>query len=213
MSQTGLEVVLATHNSHKVAEFQHILGERMPGLTVLPYDGPEPVEDGTSFDENAFIKARAAASHTGRIALADDSGIAVDVMGGSPGIFSARWAGPGRGAEANLELLLAQLGDIRDPHRTARFHCTIAVVVPDAAGTPLEYAAVGEWPGRVATERAGVNGFGYDPIFLPDGFDVSAAELAPEVKNAHSHRARAFRALIPQLERLLDGGAGSGAPA
>jgi XTP/dITP diphosphohydrolase len=209
MAATPIEVVLATHNAHKVAEFQHILGERMPGLTVLPYDGPEPVEDGTSFDENAFIKARAAASHTGRIALADDSGIAVDVMGGAPGIFSARWAGPGRGAEANLELLLAQLGDIRDPHRTAHFHCTIALVVPDAAGTPLEYAAVGDWPGRIATERAGVNGFGYDPIFLPEGFDVSAAELAPEVKNAHSHRARAFRALVPELERVLAARAGS----
>ena len=208
MAGTSVEVVLATHNAHKVAEFQHILGERMPGLTVLPYDGPEPVEDGTSFDENAFIKARAAASHSGRIALADDSGIAVDVMGGAPGIFSARWAGPGRGAEANLELLLAQLGDIRHPHRTAHFHCTIALVVPDAAGTPFEYAAVGEWPGRIATERAGVNGFGYDPIFLPDGFDVSAAELVPEVKNAHSHRARAFRALVPELERLLGAGAG-----
>ncbi|WP_448810512.1 RdgB/HAM1 family non-canonical purine NTP pyrophosphatase [Agromyces bauzanensis] len=202
MAGTPLEVVLATRNAHKVAEFQHILGERMPGIVVLPYDGPEPVEDGTSFDENAFIKARAAASRTGRIALADDSGICVDVMGGAPGIFSARWAGPGRGAEANLELLLAQLGDIRDPHRTAHFHCTIAVVVPDAAGTPLAYAAVGEWPGRIATERAGANGFGYDPIFLPDGFAVSAAELAPEVKNEHSHRARAFRALVPELERI-----------
>ena len=177
MSVTPLEVVLATHNAHKVAEFQHILGERMPGLTVLPYDGPEPVEDGTSFDENAFIKARAAASHTGRIALADDSGISVDVMGGAPGIFSARWAGPGRGAEANLELLLAQLGDIRDPHRTARFNCTIALVVPDAAGTPLEYAAVGEWPGRIATQRAGANGFGYDPIFLPAGSQCARATL------------------------------------
>ncbi|MEV1130286.1 non-canonical purine NTP pyrophosphatase [Agromyces sp. NPDC049794] len=201
----SLEFVLASHNAHKVAEFQRIIGERMPRAAVLPYDGPEPVEDGTSFDENAFIKARAAASRTGRIALADDSGISVDVMGGAPGIFSARWAGPGRGAEANLELLLAQLGDIRDPHRTAHFHCTIALVVPDAAGGSLfEFAAVGTWPGRIATERAGVNGFGYDPIFLPDGFDVSAAELAPEVKNAHSHRARAFAALLPELERVAE---------
>lgn len=203
MSHPTLEVVLATHNAHKVQEFQHILGEHVPGITVLPYDGPEPVEDGTSFDENAFIKARAAASHTRRIALADDSGIVVDVMGAAPGIFSARWAGPGRGAEANLELLMAQLGDIRDPNRTAHFHCTIAMVVPDAAGgAPYEFAAVGTWPGRIATERAGVNGFGYDPIFVPDGFEVTSAELEPEVKNAHSHRARAFRALLPELERI-----------
>jgi XTP/dITP diphosphohydrolase len=199
----GLEIVLATHNQHKVDEFQKILGERMPGLTVLAYDGPEPVEDGTSFEANAFIKARAAAAHTGRIALADDSGIAVDVMGGSPGIFSARWAGPGRGAQANLDLLLAQLGDIRDPNRTGHFHCTIALVVPEAAGGPHEYAAVGLWPGRIALEESGAHGFGYDPIFMPEGFEVSAAELAPEVKNSHSHRARAFAALIPELERII----------
>jgi XTP/dITP diphosphohydrolase len=198
-----LEIVLATHNAHKVEEFQHILGEHVPGVTVLPYDGPEPVEDGTSFDDNAFIKARAAASHTGRIALADDSGIAVDVMGGAPGIFSARWAGPGRGAEANLELLLAQLSDIRDPHRTAHFHCTIALVVPDAAGgAPYEFAAVGTWPGRIATERAGVNGFGYDPIFVPDGQARTSAELGPAEKDALSHRGRALRALLPHLRAL-----------
>jgi XTP/dITP diphosphohydrolase len=209
----SLEIVLATHNQHKVDEFQKILGERMPGLTVLAYDGPEPVEDGTSFEANAFIKARAAAEHTGRIALADDSGIAVDVMGGSPGIFSARWAGPGRGAQANLDLLLAQLGDIRDPNRTAHFHCTIALVVPEGAGgphetapyeaAPYEYTAVGLWPGRIALEQSGAHGFGYDPIFVPEGFEVTAAELAPEVKNSHSHRARAFAALIPELERII----------
>ncbi|AWB95007.1 non-canonical purine NTP pyrophosphatase, RdgB/HAM1 family [Agromyces badenianii] len=197
-----LEIVLATHNQHKVDEFQKILGERMPGLTVLAYDGPEPVEDGTSFEANAFIKARAAAAHTGRISLADDSGIAVDVMGGSPGIFSARWAGPGAGAQANLELLLAQLSDIRDPHRAAHFHCTIALVVPEAAGGPHEHAAVGRWQGRIALAESGAHGFGYDPIFVPEGFDVSAAELAPEVKNAHSHRALAFAELIPELERI-----------
>ncbi|BDZ63349.1 hypothetical protein GCM10025877_02870 [Agromyces mangrovi Wang et al. 2018] len=132
-----MEIVLATHNAHKVEEFQRIIGERMPGVTVLPYDGPEPVEDGTSFAENAFIKARTAAAHTGRIALADDSGIAVDVMGGSPGIFSARWAGPDAGALANLDLLLAQLADLTDPaKRRASFHCTIALVVPASAGRP-----------------------------------------------------------------------------
>ncbi|GAA4371127.1 non-canonical purine NTP pyrophosphatase [Agromyces bauzanensis] len=205
----ALEVVLATHNQHKVGEFQKILGERMPGLTVLGYDGPEPVEDGTSFDENAFIKARAAAAHTGRIALADDSGIVVDVMGASPGIFSARWAGPEAGAQANLELLLAQLGDIRDPHRTSRFHCTIALVVPAADGTLHEFAAEGDWPGRIAATQAGVHGFGYDPIFVPEGFEVSAAELAPEVKNAHSHRARAFAALVPELTRIAAAQGGS----
>lgn len=206
------DVVLATHNPHKVDEFQRILGERMPGLTVRAYDGPAPVEDGTSFVENALIKARAAAAHTGLIALADDSGISVDVMGGSPGIFSARWAGPDAGGTANLELLLAQLADMRDPNRTARFHCVIALAVPlsdsvgisrDGTAHAREFLAEGEWPGRIAETTSGANGFGYDPIFVPDGFAISAAELAPEVKNSHSHRARAFEALIPELQRVV----------
>lgn len=201
----ALEVVLATHNAHKVAEFQRILGERMPQLQVLGYDGPEPVEDGTSFAANALIKARAAAEHTGRIALADDSGITVEVMGGSPGIFSARWAGHGAGDEANRTLLLAQLADVRRPNRAAAFHCTIALVVPAAlAGTeePVEVVVEGTWPGQVAYEPRGSHGFGYDPVFEPEGHEITAAELLPEQKNAISHRARAFEALIPELERL-----------
>jgi len=201
----ALEVVLATHNAHKVAEFQRILGERMPQLQVLGYDGPEPVEDGTSFAANALIKARAAAEHTGRIALADDSGIAVDVMGGSPGIFSARWAGHGAGDEANRTLLLAQLADVRRPNRAASFHCTIALVVPAAlAGTeePVEIVVDGTWPGQVAYEPRGSHGFGYDPVFEPEGHEITAAELLPEQKNAISHRALAFEALIPELERV-----------
>ncbi|GAA2462798.1 RdgB/HAM1 family non-canonical purine NTP pyrophosphatase [Agromyces soli] len=201
----ALEVVLATHNAHKVAEFQRILGERMPQLRVLAYDGPEPVEDGTSFAANALIKARAAAEHTGRIALADDSGIAVDVMGGSPGIFSARWAGHGAGDEANRTLLLAQLADVRRPNRAASFHCTIALVVPAAladTGEPVEIVVDGTWPGQVAYEPRGSHGFGYDPVFEPEGHEITAAELLPEQKNAISHRARAFEALIPELERV-----------
>ena len=128
----SLEFVLASHNAHKVREFQRIIGERMPHAVVLPYDGPEPVEEGLTFAENALIKARTAARHTGRIALADDSGIVVDVLGAAPGIFSARWAGSAAGDEANVRLLLDQLSDIRRPHRGAEFHCTIALVVPDA---------------------------------------------------------------------------------
>jgi len=201
----ALEVVLATHNAHKVAEFQRILGERMPQLQVLGYDGPEPVEDGTSFAANALIKARAAAEHTGRIALADDSGITVEVMGGSPGIFSARWAGHGAGDEANRTLLLAQLADVRRPNRAAAFHCTIALVVPAALASteePVEVVVEGTWPGQVAYEPRGSHGFGYDPVFEPEGHEITAAELLPEQKNAISHRARAFEALIPELERL-----------
>ncbi|MET1051214.1 MAG: RdgB/HAM1 family non-canonical purine NTP pyrophosphatase [Mycetocola sp.] len=200
----SIEVVLATHNQHKVQEFQRILGSAMPEITVVAYDGPEPVEDGVTFSANALIKARTAAAHTGRIALADDSGIAVDVLGGAPGIFSARWSGPGRGDTANVELLLAQLSDIAPEHRGASFHCTIALVVPEGlAHAGFEHVSEGIWLGRLAMAPSGENGFGYDPIFVPDGYDVSAAELAPETKNEVSHRARAFTELIPTLRTLF----------
>ena len=192
-----VELVLATHNAHKVAEFQRIIGERVPGAVVLPYDGPEPVEDGTSFAENALIKARAAARHTGRLALADDSGISVDVMGGAPGIFSARWSGTREDA-ANRELLLAQLADIRDGDRGAHFHCAIAIVSP--AG--VEEVVQGRWPGRIARAAAGANGFGYDPVFVPEGHETTAAELDPAEKDAASHRARALAAAVPVIARL-----------
>ncbi|MDR5698989.1 RdgB/HAM1 family non-canonical purine NTP pyrophosphatase [Agromyces aerolatus] len=198
-----LEIVLATHNAHKVAEFQRIIGEQLPAVRVLAYDGPSPVEDGTSFAANALIKARAAAAHTGRIALADDSGIGVEVMGGAPGIFSARWAGTSAGDEANRRLLLDQLADVRRPDRGAWFHCTIALVVPaELIPGGTEFVAEGRWPGSVTYEPRGSHGFGYDPVFEPEGREVTAAELAPEVKNAESHRARAFTALMPELARV-----------
>ncbi|KQV07605.1 RdgB/HAM1 family non-canonical purine NTP pyrophosphatase [Leifsonia sp. Root112D2] len=198
-----LQLVLATHNAHKVEEFQKILGAAGLGLSVAAYDGPEPVEDGVTFAENALIKARVAAQHTGKIALSDDSGVCVDVLGGAPGIFSARWAGSHGDAEANLRLLLDQLGDIRDPHRTAQFHCTIAVVVPKGLPQPAQELTVeGVWQGRLATEAHGAGGFGYDPIFVPDGATITSAELTADEKNAQSHRARAFWALIPVLRTL-----------
>ncbi len=191
-----MKVVLATHNAHKVEEFQGILGRALPELEIVAYDGPEPVEDGTSFDENALIKARVAAAHTGLPALADDSGICVDVLGGAPGIFSALWAGHGKGAVANLELLLDQLADIAPEHRAASFACHIAIVNPSSG---FETVVSGSWPGRLATEVHGEGGFGYDPIFVPEGHDVTAAGLTAEQKNAISHRARAFEAAIPVL--------------
>ncbi|MGO3886025.1 MAG: RdgB/HAM1 family non-canonical purine NTP pyrophosphatase [Mycetocola sp.] len=204
---SGLAVVLATHNAHKVEEFQTLLSRDLPGLTVLGYDGPEPVEDGTSFEANALIKARTAALHTGQIALADDSGIAVDILGGAPGIFSARWAGHGQGDEANRTLLLAQLADIADEHRGASFHCTIAVVVPDGqGGIASERLAVGEWPGRLSHESRGEHGFGYDPVFLPADAEGTAAELSPQRKSELSHRARALKALVPILTEMTKQG-------
>lgn len=197
-------IVLATHNPHKVQEFQAIVAAIRPDIQVVAYDGPEPVEDGVTFAENALIKARAAAAHTGLPALADDSGICVDVLGGAPGVFSAYWAGHAKDAAANLALLLDQLSDIRDPHRTAQFVSTIALVVPGDSGR--EDVVEGVWPGRLATAAAGDGGFGYDPIFIPDGQPADAertvAEWSADEKNEASHRARAFAALAPLLTEL-----------
>lgn len=194
-----VRVVLATHNQHKAREFQQILGDAVPGLEIVGYDGPEPVEDGVTFEANALIKARAAAAHTGLPALADDSGICVDAMGGAPGIFSARWAGRHGDAEANLRLLLDQLADLPDGSRAAHFTATLALVSPGGRETVVE----GLWPGRIAHEARGGHGHGYDPIFVPDGHDDTAAELGPEVKNAESHRSRAFAAIAPALRELV----------
>ena len=197
-----MQVVLATHNPHKVAEFQQIIARTRPDLEVIGYDGPEPVEDGVTFAENALLKARAAAAHTGLAALADDSGICVDVLGGSPGVFSAYWAGQKKDATANLELLLDQLRDIADSHRTAHFTSTIALVFPDGREEVVE----GLWPGRLAHAASGSGGFGYDPIFLPDGQPDgevrSVGEFTAAEKQAQAHRARAFAALIPLLAEL-----------
>lgn len=197
-----MKVVLATHNPHKVAEFQQIVSQTRPDLTVVGYDGPEPVEDGVTFAENALIKARAAVAHTGLPALADDSGICVDVLGGSPGVFSAYWAGQRKDAAANLELLLDQLADIADPHRAAQFVSTIALVTPQG----VEHTVAGVWPGRLARAASGSGGFGYDPIFIPDGQaageERTVGEFTADEKQAQSHRARAFQALIPLLAEL-----------
>lgn len=193
-------IVLATHNPHKVAEFHAIVARVRPDLEVVGYDGPEPVEDGVTFRQNALIKARAAAAHTGLPALADDSGICVDALGGAPGAFSAYWAGHQKDAAANTALLLDQLSDIADPHRAAQFVSVIALV--DGA---TEHVVEGVWPGRLATQVAGEGGFGYDPIFVPDeqdGTPLTVAEWSAEAKNASSHRARAFVALTEPLRAL-----------
>lgn len=197
-----MRVVLATHNPHKVAEFQQIVAQARPDLEIVGYDGPEPVEDGVTFAENALIKARAAAAHTGLPAVADDSGICVDVLGGSPGVFSAYWAGQRKDATANLELLLDQLRDVADPHRSAHFISTIALVLPAGREEVVE----GKWPGRLAHEASGNGGFGYDPIFVPDGqpagHERAVGDLTAAEKQAQSHRARAFTQLVPLLADL-----------
>ena len=195
--------VLATHNEHKVAEFQHMLGSRFSGLSVVSYDGPEPTEDGTTFAENALIKARVAAAHTGLPALADDSGLCVDVMNGAPGIFSARWAGAKRGDAANMALLLEQLSDVPAPHRGAHYACVIALVIPGDDGQPLTETVVeGQWRGSLGRTPRGSEGFGYDPIFVPEGESRTAAEMDPAEKNARSHRALALQKLFEALDEL-----------
>ena len=189
--------VLATRNAHKVSELRRILGERLGphelvGLDQVPdHGGPEPDEDGATFAENALIKARAAAAHTGLPAIADDSGISVVALGGAPGIHSARYAGSRVDAD-NVAHLLANLRGVAD--RTARFECAAAIV--DGA---YEHVELGVWPGAVLEEARGAGGFGYDPVFRPEGLTVSSAELTADEKNAQSHRSRAFGALVEVL--------------
>lgn len=196
-----LRVVVATHNAHKVEELQRILGAQVPDLELVAYDGPAPVEDGDSFAANALIKARAAAAHTGVPAIADDSGISVDALGGAPGIHSAYYSGE-RDDAANVQHLLSELAALGpDADRTAQFTCAAALVDPSETvdGAPFETVELGIWPGRVASEAAGGGGFGYDPIFVPDGLTVTSAEITADVKNAISHRALAFAALAEVL--------------
>ena len=183
--------VLATRNAHKVEELRRILGDRLGPHELIPDDGPEPVEDGATFAENALIKARAAAARTGLPALADDSGICVDALGGAPGIHSARYAGTRVDAD-NVAHLLEQLRGVAD--RAASFQCAAALVDGE-----FEHVELGVWPGWVLDEPVGENGFGYDPVFRPEGLDVAGAQLTADEKNAISHRARAFGALVAVL--------------
>ena len=188
-----MKLVLATHNAHKVKEVAAILEPLVSGLELLGYDGPEPIEDGSSFLENSLIKARAAFLHTGITSIADDSGLAIEIMGGSPGIFSARWSGD-KDDEKNRNLVLAQLRDVPAGNRAASFVCTISLVSESD-----EVSFTGVLPGQIAAVASGSNGFGYDPIFIPEGFEVSSADLEPEVKNSISHRSMALSQLASYL--------------
>lgn len=197
-----MRLVLATRNEHKVGELRGILLPLLPDLDLVganAFDLPEPVEDEVTFAGNALIKARQIARETGLIALADDSGICVDAMGGAPGVFSARWSGTHGDDDANLELLLHQMSDVPDRYRGAEFRCAAALVTPEGQ----EIVEEGVMKGSLMRERHGVNGFGYDPIFRPDGLAVSSAEITPAEKDAISHRGKAFRALAPHIVRAL----------
>ena len=198
-----MRVVFATGNAHKVGEVQRILdavdaGIIIESLAAWP-DAPTPIEDGETFAENALIKARAIAAHTGLPAIADDSGICVDALNGMPGIFSARWAGVHGDDAQNLDLLLAQLADVPAARRGAHFLCAAALVTPDGRERVVE----GTIDGVIITARAGTGGFGYDPVFRPHGYELTTAEMAPEAKDAISHRGAAFRALAPIIAETL----------
>ncbi|MFD1831800.1 MULTISPECIES: RdgB/HAM1 family non-canonical purine NTP pyrophosphatase [Streptomyces] len=196
-------LILATRNAHKVRELEAILSATGLDLDLVGADAypevPDVKETGTTFAENALLKARTLARATGLPAVADDSGLCVDVLGGAPGIFSARWAGRHGDDKANLDLLLAQLSDIDDPHRTAHFACAAALALPDGTERVVE----GHLPGTLRRTPAGSGGFGYDPILQPEGESRTCAELSPEEKNAISHRGRAFRELAPVIGELL----------
>ena len=201
------QVVLASHNAHKLEELRRVLAPLVPGIELIGYDGPEPVESGVTFEENALLKARAAAAHTGLPAIADDSGISVDVLGGCPGIFSARWGGPERSDSGNVDLLLWQLSDLADEHRGAAFMCAAALALPPGASGSGddgdEVSVLAAWRGSVLRAPAGEGGFGYDPVFLPEGETRSAAQMTAEEKDAVSHRRRAFTELSKELLRRL----------
>lgn len=219
-----MKIVVATHNEGKLVEIRNILTEQLSaaaqGIELVSagsLDLADPAETGVTFEENALLKARFVAAATGLPAIADDSGLIVDVMGNAPGILSARWSGTHGDDAANNRLLLAQIEDIPDDDRTARFRCAAALVVPvesdgDGLGEFHETVALGEMPGTIVRHPHGMNGFGYDPIFMPDeqpqsaqdsGELLTSAQMTPEQRNAISHRGKALRALVPAVKALL----------
>ena len=205
-------VVLATRNSHKVAELSRILAQASPGIAATGLDespgAPEVPETGLTFADNALLKARAIANFTGLPAVADDSGLAVDALHGMPGVFSARWSGKHGDDRANLDLVLGQLLDVEA--RGAQFICAAALVLPGAPGAPdapgaqaSEWIVTGVLAGELTRAPRGAGGFGYDPIFVPEDASRTTAELAPPEKDAISHRGRAFRALAPIIAQQV----------
>ena len=196
-------LLLATRNPGKLAELQRLLESAVPGVAVVGLrdvpEYPEAPETGATFAENALLKAREAVRYTGLPAVADDSGLTVDALNGMPGVLSARWSGRHGDDAANTALLLGQLADVPDERRGGAFVCAAAVVTPDGAERVLERS----WRGQVVREPRGSNGFGYDPVFLPDGLELTAAELPPAEKDAISHRGQAFAALLPVIAEVL----------
>jgi XTP/dITP diphosphohydrolase len=198
-----VKLLVASRNTKKLAELNRILtAENVAGITVLGLadvpDYPEAPETGATFEENAKAKARDAVAATGLPTIADDSGLAVDALNGMPGVLSARWAGGHGDDQANLDLVLAQLRDVPDERRGAAFVCAAALVTPDGTETVMR----GEWRGTLIRESRGTNGFGYDPIFVPYGYEITSAEMSAAEKDGQSHRGRALRLLLPVLRTL-----------
>jgi XTP/dITP diphosphohydrolase len=202
---TDAGFVLATRNQKKLAELRRILAASRVEVSVTDLseypDMPEVAETGTTFTENALLKARAVVAHTGRPAVAEDSGLCVDALNGMPGVLSARWAGGHGDDEANLRLVLAQLADVPPARRGAHFACVAALVLPSGR----DHVTEGTVSGQIIGAPRGTNGFGYDPIFVPASSELTMAEMSPEAKDAISHRGRALRALAPVIAALLGG--------
>ena len=200
---TRAKIVLATHNRDKLAELRRILAASRVAVDVTDLedhpDMPQVAETGSTFGENALLKAHAVAKHTGLPAVADDSGLCVDALNGMPGVLSARWSGGHGDDAANLRLLLAQISDVPAGRRAAHFACVAALVLP----TGYEHVTEGAVHGSLTSAPRGSNGFGYDPIFVPDGGTQTTAEMSAEAKDAISHRGKALRALAPVIAALL----------
>jgi len=213
-SPAGATLVLATRNAGKLRELARILAPQDAGGRQIPIAGldgfpgaPDVAETGATFEENALLKARAIAEYTGQPAVADDSGLCVDALNGMPGIFSARWSGRHGDDQANLDLVLAQVADVPEERLGAQFVCAAALVVParSSGGAGFrEEVVTRKLEGRLIRERRGSGGFGYDPVFVPDGYSRTTAEMTPEEKDAISHRGRAFRALTPFIVAAWD---------
>jgi XTP/dITP diphosphohydrolase len=198
------KLLLATRNQGKIVEFRRILDAIAPGeielvgLDQFP-DLHDVDETGSTFEENALLKAREMSEATGLPAIADDSGLCVDALNGDPGIFSARWAGEHGNDRANLEKVLSQLIEIPDEKRTAYFICVAALYLPDGR----THCEEGRFLGTILHSPVGENGFGYDPIFQPEGLSISSAQMSSEEKDAMSHRGKALRAIAPHVMKAL----------
>lgn len=196
------DLVLATRNKGKIEEVQRLISQHAPHIhlrSVSEFDLDDVEETGTTFEENALLKASTIARQTGLPALADDSGIAIDALGGAPGVFSARWSGVHGDDRANVAKVLKELEEVSDSERGAQFVCVIALALPNGRHLTVR----GEVSGIVRRSPVGEYGFGYDPIFQPSGFDITTAQMDPETKDSISHRGKALRDIAPKIAPFI----------